>query len=103
MHGGYYVVAAANPSNRSVVVASTSGFPFDQNVSLTFYSADMECWGTSLIQSLYSVTQPPETEGRTKTGSPGMKYDDADFMQVSAALIMTGKRQQRLSQCCTPL
>lgn len=83
MHGQYYGVAAAHPSNRSVVVASNAGFPFDRNDTLTFYSAELECWGSGVIQNLYSVDQPPESDGLNNTAIPGLIYDDAEFMQVS--------------------
>ena len=88
MHGEYYAVAAAHASNRSVVVASTAGFPFDRNDSLTFYSADLECWGTGVIQSLFSVNQPPESDGLSNTVVPNMSYDDADFIQVCTPSVM---------------
>ncbi len=88
MHGEYYAVAAADSSKRSVVVASTAGFPFDRNDSLTFYSPDLECWGTGIIQKLYSVDQPSESKGKSNSVVPNMNYDDADFMQVTAAPIL---------------
>ena len=80
-------MAAADPSKRSVVVASTAGFPFDRNDTLTFYSPDLECWGTGIIQNLYSVDQPAESKGLSNSVVPNMNYDDADFMQVSAEFV----------------
>lgn len=75
-------MAAADPKKRSVVIASTAGFPFDRNDSLTFYSPALECWGTGVIQNLYSVEQPTESKGLSNSVVPNMNYDDADFMQV---------------------
>ena len=105
MHGEYYAVAAADPSNRSVVVASTAGFPFDRNDSLTFYSSELECWGSGVIQKLYSVDQPPESEGQINTALNKMKYDDADFMQVSTPPVSSAvfSRDGHFESCGFPL
>jgi len=86
MHGEYYAVASSNPSKHTVVVASNAGFPFDKGDGITFYSPDMEEWGTGIIQDSYSVSQPAESDGKKNTALPNFNYDDVDFMEVSMIL-----------------
>lgn len=90
MHGQYYAVADSDPRKQTVVIASSSGFPFDRNDSLTLYAPDTQCWGTGVIDALYSVNQPSATNGKqnnalsAKNRGYPYNYDDCDFMQVRA-------------------
>ena len=89
MHGEYYAVADSDPRRQTVVIASTSSFPFDRNDNLTFYAPDTQCWGTGVIDDLYSVNQPSVTSGKqnkalSANSNNQYNYDDCDFMQVRA-------------------
>ena len=80
-------MADSDPRRQTVVIASSSSFPFDRNDSLTFYAPDTQCWGTGVIDDLYSVNQPSATSGKqnkalSANSNNQYNYDDCDFMQV---------------------
>lgn len=82
--GFYYLVATSDPGQKSVIIASDREFTFNPGDLLTFYAQDSERLGTARIVKMYSVEEPKQVSGKTSRVAGAVKYDDADFMKVSA-------------------
>lgn len=81
--GFYYLVAATDPGQKTVIIASDREYTFNPGDLLTFYAQDSERLGTAKIAKMYSVEEPKEVKGKTSRVAGEVKYDDADFMKVS--------------------
>ena len=81
MHGYYYLVASADASNRSVILATDRTFAFSPGDTLTFYAANTSRLATARIANQLSVDDPLD-DGSTSQQIQGFSYDDADFLQA---------------------
>ena len=100
MHGFYYLVASADPSQQAVTLATNRAFTFAAGDLLTFYASNTSRLGTARIARMLSVDNPLPS-GSESSQIKGFEYDDADFLQARTcvpwpALLAGGRLRAQL-------